>query len=116
MAWGLYPTQILAGTSLVIALLLSIIYIQATGLLEPLLPMLDTSQLRAEQKFWVKLSERFPTHRDILLNTALIEEKLHAGETANIYWQKAWLQDPNSPFFTTHALSGTPLPSALSQN
>lgn len=118
--WGLYPTQIMASATLVLALLITIAYLQASSLTQPLLPVIDTTRLRAETESWEKLAQQFPTHRDILLNTALLEYQLFQEDLARSYWQKAWEQDPNASFFITHPLGVhlTPLPSntALSQN
>lgn len=116
LIWGLYPTQILASVTLIVALILSVAYIQASGILNSPLPLLDTSHLRAEQARWTALAQEHPTHRDILINAALLEKALNNQERATQYWQKAWEQDPNFPLFTTYSLE-SPLPSSsLSKN
>lgn len=105
LLWGLYPTQILASTTLVFALILTVVYLQIVGLSQPQLPFLDTSNLRAQREHWLQIAEQYPTHRDVLINLALIEDRLQNTEAAQDYWERARRQDPNANYFVTHALS-----------
>ncbi len=102
--WAFYSTQVLAGVSLTIALLISLLYLQLNPLPLPLPAVIDDSLLRATTQEWYQVSQTYPTHRDIQLNVSLLENSLGNLDGAYSAWQKAWGQDPNALIFTTHPL------------
>lgn len=59
----------------------------------------STTLITTELDFWLSALELQPTHRDLLLNAALLTELIDAT-TAAQYREAARYQDPNNPIFS----------------
>jgi hypothetical protein len=58
----------------------------------------DTTLISQEFNFWQQAVMMQPTHRDLLINAAILTELLDATQAAH-YWETARYQDPNHPIF-----------------
>lgn len=61
----------------------------------------DTAQYQREFEVWQKLYQLQPTHRDILLNLALLSELLGNQQNHDKYRLEAQRLDPNNAVFST---------------
>ena len=60
---------------------------------------LTQEELQKELEYWKKVEEKQPTHRDVLINIALLSQTLGHEEQYQEYWQKAKTIDPNNELF-----------------
>lgn len=61
--------------------------------------LLTESELRDKLAYWQQVETVQPTHRDVLVNIALLSQALGEEEQYQTYWERAKKLDPNHAIF-----------------
>ena len=104
LAWFLYSTTLMAGMAVLLVIINSLVYWQVQNtpgeaLVTKTVIAPNKKQLQAQLDQQLLVLELQPSHRDALYNLSLIYDQLGEEKLAQVYLEKAKLQDPNHSLF-----------------